>query len=69
MTTNWFWLATFTDGSTVTFYAESKDLAWDHAGALARDFKRIAKTVKRLKHANDVSKAEYATAGELIAPR
>jgi hypothetical protein len=67
---NWFWRATFSGGSTATFYADSKALAWDHAGTLARDFGRErAVKVTRLKRAKDVTPAENAAAGkEQLSP-
>jgi hypothetical protein len=62
----WFWLAVFTDGGTATFYADSKALAFDHAGTLARDFaRRGVRTVTRLKHSKDVTPGENAAAGIL----
>lgn len=61
----WFWQVTFYGNATATFYADSKDLAWDHAVVLARDFGglRVLK-VTRLKHSKDVSAVENAAAGK-----
>jgi hypothetical protein len=62
----WFFQATFDGGGTATFYADSKALAFDHAGTLARDFgKRGVRTVTRLKHRKDVTPTENAQAGAL----
>lgn len=62
----WFWQAVFNSG-TATFYADSKELAWDHAQTLAQDFglPRVIK-VKRLKHSKDVTAFENAEAGKLV---
>lgn len=63
----WFWMATFSRGASVTFYADSKELARDHAATLARDFGRwpVVK-VTRLKHSKDVTPEENAAAGKLV---
>ena len=62
----WFWQAWFSGGGTATFYADSKALALDHAGMLAREFgKRGVQRITRLKHQKDVSHEENAQAGAL----
>lgn len=61
----WFWQATFLAGATATFYADSKELATDHAHALARDFNTRVTAVRRVKHTKDVTAEENAEAGRL----
>lgn len=65
----WFWIATFNDDSAITFYADNKPLAHDHAEALARDFRKYVARVTRLKHRKDVTAAEHALAGSLTGMR
>jgi hypothetical protein len=60
----WFWRATFTDGTSFTFYADSKALARDHAAYVGRvDVGKTLADVTRLKHAKDVTADELAAAG------
>lgn len=62
----WFWKAVFEGGGSATFYADSKALAFDHAGTLARDFgKPGVRSVLRLKHSKDVTRTENAQSGAL----
>lgn len=62
----WFWKALFEGGGSATFYADSKALAFDHAGTLARDFgKSGVRSVMRLCHSKDVSPEANAAAGAL----
>ena len=53
-------------GAWVTFYADGKWEARDHAAVLARDFGRFPVVkVTRLKHSKDVTPEENAAAGRL----
>lgn len=63
---NWLFLASFTDGSRMTFYADNKPLAIDHAAMVARDTGKFLAKVTRLKHAKDVTPDELAASGEIF---
>lgn len=63
----WFFRARFSGGGAATFFADSKELAWDHAATLARDFGQArVVAVTRLKHAKDVLPEELDDAGKLL---
>ena len=62
----WFWIAVFEGGGTAKFYADSKALAFDHAGTLARDFgKSGVRTVMRLKHTKNVTPGRERSSREV----
>lgn len=61
----WFWRATFTDGSTFTFWADSKALASDHAATVGRDVSKTLKAVARLGHDKDLTEQDRAFAGTI----
>lgn len=61
----WFFMATFTGNHTMTFYADNKILAFDHARHMVLGMSLDVLKVTRLKHAKDVSRAEYDAAGIL----
>lgn len=63
MTNDWFYLATFTNNQSMTFFAESKELAVDHARHQVRGTGIEVRKVTRLKHGRDVSQSEYDAAG------
>lgn len=65
MNNDWFFHATFTNGTAMTFYAENKTLARDHADAVAHSVNTTTQRVTRLKHSKDVTPEENAAAGIL----
>lgn len=61
----WMFEATFTDGATVPYMADTKALAYDHGMTLARDFGRTLKSVKRIKHVKDMTLADDVQLGAI----
>ena len=63
---NWFFKVTFTDGATMTFYADNLALAVDHATTVARDVGKTVAEVTRLTHKKHLTPTEVADAGTIF---
>lgn len=64
----WHWEATFTDGATITFLADSKALALDHAQTLGRDLEggpRVVRAVRRIGHVSGMTTQDRVHLGAL----